>query len=107
MHAMFAKFLSPHVDVVGKFGEEVPTQASSSSPYGGLKLLGPSPYTGCLRMPCTNLEGRGFTDRSSSDGYPCHQSISELVVNRCSERTTLHQVLMHPSECFMTRLPPD
>ncbi|GFV58832.1 hypothetical protein TNCV_1673611 [Trichonephila clavipes] len=51
----------------------------------------------------------GFTDRSSSVGYSCHQvhfRIDRHAVNRGSERPMFRQVLTHPSECLMIRLPP-
>ncbi|GFU95644.1 hypothetical protein TNCV_3333091 [Trichonephila clavipes] len=50
-----------------------------------------------------------LTDRSSSDGYSCHQipfRIDRLVVNRVSERSMFRQVLMHQSECLMIWLLP-
>ncbi|GFW37224.1 hypothetical protein TNCV_5021221 [Trichonephila clavipes] len=50
-----------------------------------------------------------LTDRISSDGYSCYQVHfrNEMrVVNRETERSMLHQLLMHKSERLMIRLPP-
>ncbi|GFU90700.1 hypothetical protein TNCV_3089861 [Trichonephila clavipes] len=52
---------------------------------------------------------RCFTNCCSSDGYSCHQvhfKIDGCAVNRGSERSMFHQVLMHASERLMIRLPP-
>ncbi|GFV58668.1 hypothetical protein TNCV_1947331 [Trichonephila clavipes] len=50
-----------------------------------------------------------FMDRSSSGEYSCHQvrfRINGCIVNGVSERSKFHQVLMHPRERLMIRLPP-
>ncbi|GFV55777.1 hypothetical protein TNCV_167621 [Trichonephila clavipes] len=50
-----------------------------------------------------------FTNHSSNDGCSCHQAhfrIDGRVVNHVSEGSMFRQVLMHPSERLMFRLPP-
>ncbi|GFY09210.1 hypothetical protein TNCV_2991281 [Trichonephila clavipes] len=50
-----------------------------------------------------------FTDHSCSDGYSFHYNhfrFDGRVLNRGSERPMFHQVLIHPSERLMIRLPP-
>ncbi|GFY24238.1 hypothetical protein TNCV_1012871 [Trichonephila clavipes] len=57
---------------------------------------------------CSKIQGR-FPDRNSSGGYSCYQDHFRIDVrfdSHGSERCKFRQVLMHPSERLMIRLPP-